>query len=136
MLAGLDQTREFADIDWQSVVNRTEELRAEKRELEAASAELARLNRELETVREQIGAAEAAHGEVQQQLGGVDNEIARAGRSRDEASVTLAEPGCEPARAHFTAIADLLTQDPARGPGHGRSLRQGGERGEPSRSAR
>ena len=51
VLAGLDQTREFADIDWQSVVNRTEELKAEKRQLEAASAELARLNRELEAVR-------------------------------------------------------------------------------------
>ena len=64
VLAGLDQTREFADIDWPSVVNRIEELRAEKRELEAASSELARLNRELETVREQIGVTEAAHGEL------------------------------------------------------------------------
>ena len=69
MLAGLDQTREFADIDWQSVVNRIAELKAERRKLEAASAELARLNRELETVREQINAAEAAHGGVQQRLG-------------------------------------------------------------------
>ncbi len=110
VLAGLDQTREFADIDWQSVVCRTEELRAERRALEAASAELARLNRELETVRGQVGVTEAAHGDMQQQLGRVDNEIARAGRSRDEASVTLAEPGCEPARAHFTAIADLATK--------------------------
>ena len=110
VLAGLDQTREFADIDWQSVVSRTEELRAERRVLEAASAELARLNRELETVRGQIGVTEAAHGDMQQQLGRVDNEIARAGRSRDEASVTLAEPGCESARAHFTAIADLVTK--------------------------
>ena len=110
MLAGLDQTREFADIDWESVVNRTEELRAERRVLEAASAELARLNRELETVRGQISVTEAAHGDMKQQLGRVDNEIARAGRSRDEASVTLAEPGCESARAHFTAIADLVTK--------------------------
>ena len=108
VLARLEGTREFADIDWHSVVNRTEELRAEKRELEAASAELARLNRDLETVREQIGVTDATHGEVQQRLGSVDNEIARAGRSRDEASVTLAEPGCEPARARFTAIADLV----------------------------
>lgn len=75
VLAGLDQTREFADLDWQSVVNRNEELRAEKRELEAASAELARLNRELETLRGQIGATEDAHGDIQQQLGRVGNEI-------------------------------------------------------------
>ncbi len=108
VLAGLDQTREFADLNWQSVVNRTEELKAERRELEAASAELARLNRELETVRERIGAAEAAHGGVQQRLGSIDNEIARAGRSRDEVTATLREPGCEPARARFAAIAGLL----------------------------
>ncbi|HJY68270.1 MAG TPA: hypothetical protein VJ254_16220, partial [Streptosporangiaceae bacterium] len=101
VLAGLDQTREFADLDWQSVVNRTEELKAEKRELEAESAELARLNRELERVRDQIGIADATHGEVQQRLGSVDNEIARAGRIRDQVSATLAEPGCEPARARF-----------------------------------
>ena len=108
VLAGLDQTREFADLDWQSVVNRTEELRAEKRDLEAASAELARLNRELETVRDQIGAAEGTHGEVQQRLGSLENEITRAGRRREEATATLGEPGCEPSRAHFTAIGGLL----------------------------
>jgi uncharacterized protein YPO0396 len=110
VLAGLDQTREFADIDWQSVVTRTEELKAEKRELEAASAELAQLNRELETVREQISVSEGAHGEVQQRLGSVDNEITRAGRILDEASATLAEPDCEPARGHFEAIASLLAE--------------------------
>ena len=108
VLAGLDQTREFADLDWQSVVNRTEELRAEKRELEAASAELARLNRELETVRDQIGVADGTHGEVQQRLGSLDNEITRAGRSREEATATLGEPGCEPALAQFAAITGLL----------------------------
>jgi uncharacterized protein YPO0396 len=112
VLARLEGTREFADIDWQSVVNRTEELRAEKRELEAASAELARLNRDLETVREQIGVADATHGEVQQQLGSVDNEIARAGRIRDVVSATLAEPGCEAARGQFEAITSLLAQAP------------------------
>lgn len=110
VLAGLDQTREFAEIDWQSVVNRTEELKAEKRELEAASAELARLNRELETVREHIVIADATHGEVQQRLGSVDNEIARAGRIRDEVSATLAEPGCESARARFEATTSLLAK--------------------------
>jgi uncharacterized protein YPO0396 len=110
VLAGLDQTREFADIDWQSVVNRTEELKAEKRQLEAASAELARLNRELETVREQIAAAEGAHGEVQTLLGGVSTRAERAEADRAEASAVLAEPGCESARAHVAAIDDLLAR--------------------------
>ena len=110
VLAGLEVTREFADLDWQSTVNRIEELKAERRQLQAASAELARLSRELETVREQISDAEGAHGEVQHRLGSVEAEIARAGRIRDEASATLAEPDCEPARARFEAIADLLAQ--------------------------
>jgi uncharacterized protein YPO0396 len=110
VLAGLDQTREFADIDWQSVVNRTEELRAEKRQLEAASAVLARLNRDLGAVREQIKDTDEAHGEGQKRLGGLDTEIARAGRVRDEVDAALAEPGCEPARARFEAIASLLAK--------------------------
>jgi uncharacterized protein YPO0396 len=110
VLAGLDQTREFADIDWQSVVNRTEELKAEKRELEEASDELARLNRELEAVRGQITAAEGAHGEVQQRLGSLDSDVARAERSRDEVGAMLAEPDGESARARFEAITVLLAK--------------------------
>jgi len=108
VLAGLDQTREFADIDWPSVVNRTGELRAEKLELEAVSSELARLSRELETVREQIGAAEAAHGEAQKGLGSIGTRIERAEAELAEAAAVLAEPDCDPARAQFTAIAGLL----------------------------
>ncbi len=108
VLAGLDQTREFADIDWQSVVNRTEELKAEKRQLEAASAELAWLSRDLEKLRRQIGAAEAAHGDVQTLLGGVANRAERAEADRAEAAATLAEPDCASARARFEAITGLL----------------------------
>ncbi len=128
VLAGLDQTREFAEIDWQSVVNRTEELKAEKRELEAASAELARLNRELETVRDQISIADAAHGEVQQRLGSVDNEIARARRIRDEVSATLAEPGCAGPRP-LRGDHQPAGEDRQHAAVHGRILRPGPERG-------
>jgi uncharacterized protein YPO0396 len=110
VLAGLEVTREFADLDWQSVVNRTEALKAERRQLAAASAELARLSRELETAREQIKDAEHEHGEVRGRLGSVEGEMTRAGRLRDEVSTTLAEPDCGPARARFEAIAALLAQ--------------------------
>jgi uncharacterized protein YPO0396 len=110
VLAGLEVTREFADLDWQSVVNRTEVLKAERRQLEAASDELARLSRELETAREQIKVAEHGHGEVRGRLGSVEAEMTRAGRIRDEVSATLAEPDCGPARARFEAIAALLAQ--------------------------
>ncbi len=110
VLARLDQTREFADIDWQAVVNRTEELRAEKRELEAASAELARLSRELETVRRQITGADDEHGEVKERLGRVGARIEQAEAALAEARAALAEPGCEQARDRFEAIAGLLAK--------------------------
>ncbi len=71
VLAGLDQTREFGEIDWQSVVIRAEQLRAEQRELEAASAELARLNRELDTVKEQVSGADEQLRAVDGRLGGL-----------------------------------------------------------------
>ena len=45
VLAGLGETREFAEIDWQTVVSRIEDLEAEKRRLEQASGELERLTR-------------------------------------------------------------------------------------------
>jgi len=108
VLARLEVTREFADIDWQSVVNRIEELRAEKRQLEAASAELARLNSQLEAVRQQITDTEDKQGAVKERLGRVGARIEQAEAGLAQARATLVEPGCEPARAGFAAITALL----------------------------
>ena len=58
VLAGLDQTHEFAEIDWQSMVNRAEELRGRAARAGGRLAELARLTRDLDGVKKQIGAAE------------------------------------------------------------------------------
>ena len=49
VLAGLVQTRDFADIDYQSAVNRIAELTKEHARLVAASTELARLDADLGT---------------------------------------------------------------------------------------
>jgi uncharacterized protein YPO0396 len=108
VLAGLDQTREFAEIDWQSMVNRAEELKSEQRALEAASTELARLNRELEKVKKQITDAEGALRAVNEELGGVDSRIRDASNGLAEARATLGEPGCAAARGLFAAIGDLV----------------------------
>ncbi len=81
VLAGLEQTREFAEIDWQSVVNRIEDLKQEKREIEGESSELARLNGELASVRKQIDAADAEHGRANEEIGGVNTEIKAARES-------------------------------------------------------
>jgi uncharacterized protein YPO0396 len=110
VLAGLDETHEFAEIDWQSVVNRAEELQAEQRELEASSAELARLNRDLDEVKKQITHAESAQRGVDGQLGGLDSRQQAAEGVLSEARQIQAEDGCEPARTQFAAIGDLLAR--------------------------
>jgi uncharacterized protein YPO0396 len=115
LLSGLDQTHEFAEIDWQTLVNRVEELKAEKRRLEEASSELERLNRQLESVREQITAAEAGQGDITKLIGGFDSEVASAERDLAEAESTLADPECEAAREFFPAIAGLVSKPPLPG---------------------
>ena len=57
VLAGLAQTRDFAEIDYQSAVNRIAVLAQEHARLKAASAELALLDTALAEVKRQIGAA-------------------------------------------------------------------------------
>jgi uncharacterized protein YPO0396 len=108
VLAGLDQTHEFAEIDWESMVNRAEQLKAEQLELEAASAELARLNGDLNAVKNQISDADDCLGELNGRLGGLDNRQQAAEGVMREAREILAEDACGPARAQFGAIGELL----------------------------
>jgi uncharacterized protein YPO0396 len=110
VLAGLDQTEEFTEIDWQSAVNRAGQLRAEQRELEAASAELARLNQELGTVKEQITGADGTLRALNGQLGGLGTQQQAAESVLREARQILAEDTCELARAQFAAIAEMLAK--------------------------
>jgi uncharacterized protein YPO0396 len=112
VLAGLDQTTEFAEIDWQSLVNKIEDLEAEKLRLEEASIELERLGRQLESVRKDITAAEAKQEKIAGAIGSLDNEIGTARGSLQEARDVLAESECETARAHFPAISERLGQPP------------------------
>ena len=112
VLAGLSETREYTEIDWQTVVSRIEDLEAEKRRLEQASGELERLTRQLETVKKDITAAEAERESASGKIGSLGNAIETARRSRDDARRVLADAGCEPARAHFPAIAERLAAKP------------------------
>ena len=93
-LTGLDQTHEFAEIDWPSIVNRAEQLRDEKSKLEATSRELARLNGELEEVKAKTRQANAALSEVDGQLGGLDTREQAAEAVLGESRATLAEAAC------------------------------------------
>ncbi len=108
VLSSLAQTTEFADIDWQSVVNKIAELKADHDRLTKASAELARLDQELGLVRQRIEDAEAADRNVGDKLGGVNKGIGDAETALREAQVILAEPGCDTARPHFAALGPLL----------------------------
>ena len=122
VLAGLDQTHEFAEIDWQSVVNRAEQLRAEQRELEATSAELARLTHDLDAVKKRIASEDDALRALDGRLGGLDNRQHAAEGVMHDVREILAEDACRPARAQFAAIGELLAKARAAGAGHRRGL--------------
>jgi len=110
MLAGLAQTRDFAEIDYQSAVNRIAELTQEHAKLTAASAELARLDADLKEVGQQIEAAEQGRSETDGKLGRVKQSMSDAKAEQEEARAILAEPSGTPATAHFDAIGALLAK--------------------------
>jgi len=110
MLAGLAQTRDFAEIDYQSAVNRIAVLTKEHARLKAASAELDRLDTALTEVREQIAVAEAERSELDGELGRVRQSITDAEAGRVAAREILAESAGVAARAGFDAIRSLLAE--------------------------
>ncbi len=110
VFAGLDQTTEFAEIDYQSVVNQIARLRDEHAALKAASAELTRLDEQLAAVKADIVDADQRRTEVDGKLGGVAQSIRDAEATQQEVRAILAEADCETAREHFAAIAGLLAK--------------------------
>ncbi|HEY2657381.1 MAG TPA: hypothetical protein VGI55_16470, partial [Solirubrobacteraceae bacterium] len=110
VLAGLDQTTEFAEIDYQSVVNQIAGLRDEHATLKGESTTLTRLDEQLTATKAEIADVDGRRTEVDGKLGGVAQSIRDAEATQREVRAILAEVGCEPARAHFGAIADLLAK--------------------------
>ena len=129
VLAGLDQTREFAEIDWQSMVNRAEELQAEQRELEAASAELARLTRDLDAVKKRITDQEGALRALDGRLGGLDNRQHAAEGVMHDVREILAEDACGACPGPVRGDRGGAGRGGAAGAGHRRRLRPGGNGG-------
>lgn len=109
VLARLDEVQDFAEIDWQSLVKAIEELKEERRRLEATSTKLKRLGGELDGVKQQIHEAEENRDEIQEATGSIRDRIRGAGEFREEARRTLTEPACEQARPRFSAVEKLLT---------------------------
>ena len=110
ILAGLDATTEFADIDYESVVNEIADLCQEHDRLTAASAELARLDADLKTVAERITGAEREMAEMNTRLGRTGQSISDAEAEQRSARAILADPACDLARGQFPAIAGLLAE--------------------------
>ena len=108
VLARLDETREFSDIDWRSVVNRIGDLKAEREQLKAASAELTKLATALDAVRQQIAEADDERDAAQQDLGGALKAITGAERVLAEAKAVLDEDDCGAARVLYAGINELL----------------------------
>jgi uncharacterized protein YPO0396 len=110
VLARLDETTDFADLDWQAVVNRIADLKDQHEKLTAASKELARLDQDLREVKGRIEVADRDSEAARDTLGGVNKSISDAEAGQREAQLILAEPGGEKAREHFAALASVLAK--------------------------
>ena len=110
VLARLAETREFAAIDYEALVNRIADLRDEHQRLVAASQQLADLDAQLERVKGWIKDAAKDQSRLDSELGRVGQSIRDAEAMLSETRMILAELGCDPARAHFAAIAALLAK--------------------------
>jgi uncharacterized protein YPO0396 len=110
VLGRLDETRDFSDIDWQSLVNQIEDLKEERDRLKSASAELAKLAAALDSVRQRISVADGERSATQTTLGGVLKQISDGERVLREAGTMLAEGQCAAARVLFDGITELLGQ--------------------------
>jgi uncharacterized protein YPO0396 len=91
-LTRLDECRDFAQIDWQSVVNRISELSAEMRALETASRELERLGRELRGVQRKIDDADAQKDAINGRIGALNRSRDDAQTARTQTQEVLEQP--------------------------------------------
>jgi uncharacterized protein YPO0396 len=111
-LALLSGTTEFAEMDWQPLVNQIEDLKEEKNGLENASDELRRLNGELEKVGKQIVSADEEKQDVTGKIGGLKTRIDSARHALEAARRVLAEPECERSRPCFPDIRAMVEAPP------------------------
>ncbi len=109
-LAGLEQTTQFADLDYESAVKEIAGLHAEHARLTATSVKLAQLDADLTAVKKQIEEAETATSAANKELGRVEDGITVAEAARSQAGAILAEPSCAQAREHFAALGGVLTK--------------------------
>lgn len=115
--SALDQLQALAtgyhDIDWESMVTEIARLQDRKRELEAASGELARIGREITRAEAQIEAADTERRRVDQHIGQLSQDRERAQSGAAQAATVLAEPEADAAAQFYDALAARLGAAPA-----------------------
>jgi len=110
LLARLDETSDFTDLDWQSLVNTIADLKGQHETLRAASRELAQLDEQLKDVQRRVGEADHQQSQKTVRLGGVKQSIDEAERHLAYAREILAEPDCASAQEHFAKLTSVLAK--------------------------
>ncbi|MGH3678242.1 MAG: ATP-binding protein, partial [Mycobacterium sp.] len=103
----------YDDIDWESMVAEIDRLQHRKRELESASAELARIGAEIERTEAAIGSRQRECQEINQRVGSVTQDRDRAQQGAAEAAQVAAEPAAADAARYSDALAARVAEPPA-----------------------
>ena len=111
-LVSLREHTNWADLDWQSLVNRITELRAEEQRIRSSSNELETLTAERDGVRDEIDALTKELEQLQRSRGGAteqqrtaEGQLAQANRFLED-EIALAE-----ARERFESIEQFMSTD-------------------------
>ncbi|KPI04496.1 hypothetical protein OK074_4630 [Actinobacteria bacterium OK074] len=109
-LAQLQQTTDYADIDWQGAVNRLGQLEAEKRLLEKSSAELDDLSQRIDACAKEIEEAEHARDAAVRSIGRLNRDVEDTIRRLGTALSLLDSSESNTASTHFASLAERLAQ--------------------------
>jgi uncharacterized protein YPO0396 len=104
-LTKLVEFRDFAELDWQAMVNRVAASREEKHRLETASQELERIAREIVEVADEIERANTHRDRLTGDLARHREHLSAAEHGLRAAVSVLEEPGAEGARRFFAQLA-------------------------------
>lgn len=107
VLSRLEEFTDFSELDWQQTVNRIAALEAEKRGLQAANRELARIESELETVTGHISERETLLEALVGDRAKTEDAVSTSQDALTAAETTLAEPESMAAAEHFPALREL-----------------------------
>ncbi|HEX5534007.1 MAG TPA: SbcC/MukB-like Walker B domain-containing protein [Actinomycetales bacterium] len=106
VLARLDEFRDFAELDWQSLVNRIAGYQAERRRIEESSTELARVAETLERVEGEIGEAQRARDILTGRIATQRKDHEAAERGLRLVADLLAAPERSEAEQHYPLLLE------------------------------